>query len=85
MHTSDGLSDDLLQPIEKEIHLLFHQARSLATEQLMLAVGGVVAEARLLCDVLNVLRVQHTSLTEGFGVGTNARSSSCGEAKFVER
>ena len=51
----------------------------------MLPVSGVVAEARHLCDILDVLPVQHTGLTERFGVGTNARPSGCGGTEFVKR
>lgn len=52
---SGRLLDSLFQPGEEEVHPLFHQARSLATEQIVLSMRGSVAKARHLRDIFDVL------------------------------
>ena len=63
--------DSLFQPGEEQVHLLFHQARSLATEQIVLSMRGLVAKACHLRDILDVLLVQHIGLVERLGICTD--------------
>ena len=47
--------------------------------------GGVVAKARHLRDVFDVLLVQHIDLAERLGVSMNASPSLDGETEFPNR
>ena len=61
---SGRLLDSLLEPVEEEVHLLFHQTRSLASEQIVLSMRGMVTKARHLRDIFHVLPVQHIGAAE---------------------
>ena len=82
---SGRLLDSQFQPGEEDVHLLFHQARSLATEQIVLSMRGSLAKARHLRDIVEILPVQHISTAELLRIGIDTWPCGDGETEFLDR